>query len=254
VAAIPELDQDSAYISSGTWSLVGVEMDTCVVSDQARDLNVTNEAGAAGTVRLLKNVTGMWLVQECRRQWRREGHALDWEELLSLARRADPLRSVLDPDAAEFVSPQDMPRAIQAYCRQAGEPVPESVGQVVRCCLESLALKYRYVVQALENLVDHRLKTIRIVGGGSQNSLLCQFTADACERPVVARPAEATALGNGMIQAIARGYLSGISTGREAVAASVERQYYRPQARDAWDEAFARLQDLMGRQSPAESA
>jgi rhamnulokinase len=241
IAAIPALDADSVYISSGTWSLVGVEITEPVTNARACALNMTNEGGVAGTIRLLRNVAGLWLLQECRRIWQRGGREYSWEELLDLAEQATPFHSLIDPDAADFLSPADMPEAIRAFCRRAGQPAPESPGAVVRCCLESLALRYRWVVEALEELTGRRLETIRIVGGGCRNRLLCQWTADACGRPVVTGPVEATVLGNILVQAIAAGHLRDIAEGRRAIAASVEQQVYEPRASGAWDEAYGRM-------------
>jgi rhamnulokinase len=241
VAAVPGLDQRSAYISSGTWSLVGVELDQPILSDRARQLNFTNEGGVAGTIRFLKNVGGLWLLQECQRQWQREGQNFTWSQLVAQAEAAPPLRSLVDPDAPDFLNPDDMPSAIRAYCLRASQSEPESVGALVRCCLESLALKYRWVVDALEQLTSRKLDTIRIVGGGSQNTLLCQLTADACQRRVVAGPVEATALGNILVQAIALGTLPDIAAGRTAVAASFPQNVYAPQNSGDWDAAALRF-------------
>lgn len=244
VAAICELDERSAYISSGTWSLLGVELPQPVINDRSLALNFTNEGGVAGTIRLLKNLAGLWLLQESRRRWQAEGRSYSWEELLALAEQAEPFRNLVDPNATEFLSPGDMPAAIRAYCRRTGQPEPLSEGEVVRCCLESLALKYRQGLEALETLAGRRLESIRIVGGGSLNRLLDQFTADACQRPVVAGPVEATALGNIMIQAIARGCLDDLAAGREAIAASIERQTFEPRPASAWQEAYERFLSL----------
>lgn len=246
VAAIPDLDETSVYLSSGTWSLMGVEVAQPVLTEQARTLNFTNEGGVGGTIRLLKNVAGLWLLQESRRQWRREEREYSWDELLRLAVEAEPFQSLVDPDDAAFLSPGDMPEAIRAYCRRTGQPEPKGVGEVTRCCLESLALRYRWVLGALETLTGRRLETIYIVGGGSKNDLLNQFTADACERPVVAEPVEATALGNIMLQAVARGYLPDIASGRRVVAASVERRQFEPKHPEAWREAYQRFEGLLG--------
>jgi rhamnulokinase len=248
VAAVPGLDARSAYISSGTWSLVGVETPQPVIDQRALALNFTNEGGASGNIRLLKNVTGLWLLQESRRQWQRAGHDYSWGELMALAAAAPPFGSLIDPDAREFASPGDMPAAIRAYCRRSGQPEPDSVGAVVRCCLESLALKARWVIEALESLLGHPLETIRIVGGGSQNALLAQWTADACQRPVVAGPVEATALGNLMVQAIAAGHLADVAAGRQAVAASVELHAFEPGPAEPWQEAWGRFQGLLAAQ------
>jgi rhamnulokinase len=223
---------------------MGVEIREPIINDRALELNFTNEGGVGGTIRLLKNITGLWLVQECRRRWQRAGQQYSWDELLALADQAEPLRSLVDPDDEAFLSPEDMPAAIRAYCRRTGQPEPGDAGAVIRCCLESLALRCRAVLDALEELTGRRLETIRIVGGGSQNHLLCQFTADACRRPVVAGPVEATALGNVLLQAIATGYLPDLAAGRAAVAASVRLESFDPRESAAWEEAFARFKRL----------
>ncbi|MCS7291046.1 MAG: rhamnulokinase [Roseiflexus sp.] len=228
VAAIPGLDAHSVYISSGTWSLVGVERTEPLISAEARQLNVTNEGGVYGTIRLLKNVSGLWLLQECQRRWHEEGRHLTWDEIIAQAEAAPPLRSLIDPDAPEFLAVGDMPARIRDYCRRTGQPIPETVGEIARCCLESLALRYRQVIEALERLTGQPITTVRIVGGGSQNTLLCQLTADACRRTVVAGPTESTALGNILVQAISTGYLPNLATARRAIAASVPQRVYTP--------------------------
>lgn len=245
VAAIPDLDADSAYISSGTWSLIGMEVPEPIINDQALALNFTNEGGVANTIRLLKNVTGLWLLQESRRQWQREGHDLSWDQLLARAAQAEPFHSLIDPDAPDFMAPSDMPATIRAYCRRVGQPEPDSVGAVVRCCLESVALKSRWVISSVATLAGRQPKVVRIVGGGCQNRMLCQFTADACELPVLAGPVEATAMGNLMVQAIAIGYLPDVAAGRRAVGASARRETYEPQNAPAWRDAYARFTRLL---------
>jgi rhamnulokinase len=241
VAAIPGLDARSAYISSGTWSLMGVEVGAPIINELSLAGNFTNEGGVGGTIRLLRNIPGLWLLQECRRHWAREGSDYSWDGLLDLAERAEPFRFVIDPDAPELLNPPDMPAAIRALCLKAGQEQPETVGAVVRCCLESLALRYRATLEDLQELVGHRLDVVRIVGGGSQNRLLCQMAADACGVPVVAGPVEATALGNLMVQAIATGDLDDLAAGRAAVAASVTLDTYEPRSGGAWDEMLVRL-------------
>lgn len=185
------------------------------------------------------------VAQESQRQWQREGHNYSWDELLALSEDEEPFRSLVDPDSPDFLNPSDMPAAIRAYCRRTDQPEPSGVGAVVRCCLESLALKYRWVVETLEALTGRQLKTIRIVGGGSRNRLLSQFTADACQRPVVTGPVEATALGNVILQAIATGHLPNISAGRQAIAASTDQQYFKPGPSDVWEKAFGRFRELL---------
>jgi rhamnulokinase len=245
VAAIPGLDAHSAYISSGTWSLMGIETHQPVVNQRALELNITNEGGIGGTIRLLKNINGLWLLQESRRQWQREGRQLTWEQMLAEAGSAAPLASLIDPDAPQFMQPGDLPGAIRSFCASTGQPIPVTVGAMVRCCLESLALKYRMVLQALEDLSGQRIDTVRVVGGGCQNALLCQLTADACGREVVAGPVEATALGNLLMQAIAAGELPDIVTGRQVLAESLELQRYEPRATAPWDEAAGRFEKLL---------
>lgn len=246
VAAIPDLGPDSVYISSGTWSLIGVETAQPVLSDRALALNFTNEGGVAGDIRLLKNSTGLWLLQESRRQWQRDGRDFSWDELLALAGDAAPFRSLVDPDDRAFLNPPDMPAAIRSYCRRSGQPEPDSVGAVVRCCLESMALASWAVIDSLETLLERRLTTVRIVGGGSQNGMLSQFTADACGRPVVCGPVEATALGNVMVQAIATGHIDHIAAGRRAIASSIPLLRYEPNAgaAAAWEDTFGRFAAL----------
>jgi rhamnulokinase len=190
-------------------------------------------------------VAGLWLLQECRRRWQHEGRSYTWPDLVTLAEQAAPLRSVIDPDAPELVNPRDMPKAIREYCRRNRQAEPESDGELVRCCLESLALKHRWVLAALEELTDRRLDTIRIVGGGSQNEMFCQLTADACQCTVVAGPVEATALGNILVQALAGGYVPDIAAGRRGVAASEEQEIFEPRDSDDWDVVITRFDELL---------
>jgi rhamnulokinase len=245
IAAIPGLDPHSAYISSGTWSLMGMEIPAPVVSPTARAVNFTNEGGIDGTIRLLKNIAGLWLLQECRRSWQRQGHDYSWDELMALASDAPAFASIINPDAHDFLNPDDMPRAIQSYCQRNGITVPTTPGAIVRCCLESLALRYRTVLDTLGQLSGNRINTVRIVGGGSQNQLLNRFTADACNLPVVAGPVEATALGNVLIQAITIGVIPDLATGRRIIAESYPPTIIEPSAqRAAWDEQLPRFQQL----------
>ncbi len=244
VAAVPNLDADSAYISSGTWALMGVEVDQPVTSERAFSLNFTNEGSAGGKLMLLRNITGLWLLQECVGQWRREGKNYSWDEVVQLASQARPFASLVDPDAGDFLRGGDMPTRIRAYCRRNGQPEPPDHGAVARCCLESLSLKCRWVLDALESLARRTYQTIRIVGGGSQNRLLCQFTADACARMVVAGPVEASALGNVMIQAVATGHLDSIAAGRTAIAAEADLAWYQPSHTEAWDCAYQKFTGL----------
>ncbi len=244
VAAVPTGATGSpnwAYISSGTWSLIGVEVQDAVLSPEALELNVTNEGGIDGTYRLLKNVMGLWLVQECRRSFERNGKSLDYTQLTRMASEVEPFRSLVDANDPAFLSPQDMPTALQEACRRTGQPMPETEGQLVRCALESLALKYRNVLSGMESLTGVRVETIHVVGGGSQNDLLNQMTADACGRPVVAGPIEATALGNVLVQARAAGEIGSLAEIRGVVRASSVLRQCEPSDTAAWDAAAERL-------------
>jgi rhamnulokinase len=241
VAAIPAEDSDFVYISSGTWSLMGTELLEPVINEQSLAAGFTNEGGVAGTFRFLKNIAGLWLVQECRRAWASEGDAFSYAELSQVAAEATPLRSIVDPDDDEFLKPGDMPARIRAFCQQTGQPAPESKGAVVRCALESLALKYRWVLERLEETLGRRLEPIHVVGGGTQNRLLNQFTADATGRLVVTGPVEATAAGNVMMQAMALGHIGSLEEGRRIVRNSFDVTIYEPTGGSAWDEAYDRL-------------
>ncbi len=233
------------YISSGTWSLMGVEVPGPVVTAKCRELNFTNEGGVGGTIRLLKNIAGLWLVQQCRAAWQRSGRQYDWGQLTQAAQASPALGAVVNPDDARFVAPDHMPEALQGYCRETGQPVPESDGAVVRCALESLALRYRMVVGYLEQLIDGPLETIHIVGGGTQNELLCQMTADACNRRVVTGPIEATAIGNVMMQAVSSGDVGSIAEAREVIRASFPMKEFVPTNPDPWDQAYERFTNLV---------
>jgi rhamnulokinase len=247
VVAVPAEGEDFAYISSGTWSLVGVELPSPVATEEGLRANFTNEGGFGGKTRLLKNVMGLWLLQECRRQWAREGHEYSYEELARLAEDAPPAGPLVDPDHPAFLAPGDMASRIRSFCEETGQRPPQEPAAVTRCVFESLALKYRHAVEQAENLAGRAIGTINVVGGGSQNSLLCQLTADATRRPVLAGPVEATALGNLMVQAYARGHLASLQEMREAVRRSVEVQGYEPQgAEDEWQEAYEKLRDFIG--------
>lgn len=237
---------DWCYLSSGTWSLMGVETASPVINDVTYQYNFTNEGGVAGTTRLLKNIMGLWLVQECRRTWAKAGQEYSYEALVRLAEAAPAFRSLVDPDNPSFFAPGDMPARIAEVCRATGQPVPADPGAFVRCCLESLALKYRWVVERSEQITGGPIRTVHVVGGGSKNSLLNRFTAEACGRPVVAGPVEATAIGNVLMQAVGRGKLAGLSEVREVVARSFPVTTFEPGSeRSAWDEAASRFSALL---------
>ncbi|HEX7379201.1 MAG TPA: FGGY-family carbohydrate kinase [Pirellulales bacterium] len=238
---------DWCYISSGTWLLMGVELPRPVINDECLELNFTNEGGVGQTVRLLKNITGLWLLQECRRVWREAGRDQTWDDICRQMEAAAPLASLVDPDDAAFQTPGDMPAAIQSFCRRTGQAAPESVGAIARSAIESVALKCRWVLSGLEKLTGGHLKTIHIVGGGTQNRILCQAIADACGRTVVAGPAEATALGNVMVQALASGAVGSIAEIRDCIRRSFALDRYEPQEVARWNEAYGRFRGLLDR-------
>lgn len=241
VAAIPGLDQDSIFLSSGTWSLMGVPVDAPNTSEDAFRLGFTNEGAADGGVLLLKNLCGLWILQECQRGWQPAQESKQWEEIAGAATRAAAFRSLIDASAAEFQNPLSMPEAIARYCARSEQPAPETLGEFARCALESLALLYRRTLDDLRRLTGRRFGVIRMVGGGSMNPLLCQMTADACQLPVVAGPAEAAALGNGIVQAIATRHVSGWQEAQTALTISVPRTFYSPLLDDRWEIAMHRV-------------
>jgi len=244
VAAVPAEGENWAYLSSGTWSLMGVELSTPLITDACRELNFTNEIGHGGSVRLLKNISGLWLVQECRRAWAASGQDLDYAMLTQLATEAPPFVSLINPTDARFLAPGDMPQAIAAYCRETGQPAPVTAGAFVRCALESLALLYRRTLRQIEQLLGRKIERLHIVGGGSRNALLNQFTSDALQVPVLAGPVEATAAGNVLIQAIALKHLDSLSAARRVVRDSFPVTIVAPGAPTAWDKAYDRFLKL----------
>ena len=241
VAAVPAAGADFAYISSGTWSLMGAELTEPIINANSLAHNFTNEGGVSGTFRFLKNIMGLWLVQESRRTWASEGESLSYGELTQMAAEAEPLRAIVDPDDGDFLKPGDMPARIRAFCKRSDQPVPESKGAIVRCALESLALKYRWTLERLEEMLGRRLEPIHIIGGGTQNRLLNQFAADATGRRVVTGPVEATAIGNVLAQMMALGHIGSIKEGRRIVRTSFDVETYEPQDGDEWDDAYGRF-------------
>jgi rhamnulokinase len=243
VAGVPTANTGKAnwaYLSSGTWSLMGVEVNKAVLSDRAREINMTNEGGLDGTYRLLKNIMGLWLVQQCKRAFDARGKKYAYGELAKLAGEAPALRSLVNLDDSRFLNPPEMPKAIAEFCRETKQKAPRTEGELVRCAYESLALKYRQVIGWLEELTRNRIEVIHIVGGGSQSELLNQFTADACQRPVVTGPVEATALGNLLVQVRANGELESLAEMREVVRKSSDVKTYQPGHAAAWEDASAR--------------
>ena len=241
VAAVPAEGSDWAYLSSGTWSLIGVELPTPLMSEEARQHNFTNEAGFGGTTRFLKNIIGLWLLQECRRAWADRGNKIGYEELERSAAESEPLRSLIHPNAARFWKPDDMPEKIASYCRETDQPVPETPGQFVRCIFESLALLYREALGNLETVTGNEIHVLHIVGGGSRHVLLNQCAANATGRRVVTGPVEATAIGNVLVQAIAMGDLASLQSLRETVRDSFPVETYQPDGDPAWFAARERF-------------
>jgi rhamnulokinase len=252
VAAVPtnsgaaKMQPDWCYLSSGTWSLMGVEVPAPVINDMTYQHNFTNEGGVCGTTRLLKNIMGLWLVQECRRTWARAGRDYEYFELVPRAEASPAFASLVDPDDASFFAPGDMPARIAAFCRRTGQPSPADEGNFIRCCLESLALKYRWCVRKLEEILGTKIRKLHIVGGGSKNVLLNQFTADATGLPVYAGPVEATAMGNLLVQGMGRGRIAGLEELRSVVARSFPVTTFEPRDTAAWDEAYGRFSALLG--------
>jgi len=244
IVAVPFApDSRAAYLSSGTWSLMGIEVAEPIIDARTQDLQFTNEGGAAGTIRLLKNIAGLWLVQECRRIWAREGREFSYAELARLASEASPLQSFIEPDDAAFAAPQNMPAAIRDYCNRTNQTPPDGIGATVRCCLESLALKYRWAFENLGELQGAPLEVLHIVGGGSQNTLLNQLAADSLGCPVICGPIEATAAGNILTQMMARGEIANLADARAIVRCSFELETYQPRKenRAAWNDAYAKF-------------
>jgi rhamnulokinase len=241
VAAVPAEGENWCYLSSGTWSLMGVELSQPCINEEVRAANFTNEGGYGGTTRFLKNIMGLWLVQECRRAWEQQGQKYSYDDLTRLAAEASPFQTLINPDDAAFLLPAHMPAAIAAYAVQTKQPAPATPGAFIRCCLESLALRYRWVVEKLEELTGKQIAVIHILGGGSQNRLLNQMTADACGRLVLAGPVEATALGNLATQAIGLGLLSSLAEARQLIRRSFPLERFEPNREGRWEAAYQRF-------------
>lgn len=245
VAAVPAEGGSWAYISSGTWSLVGVEENEPIITSEALDFNFTNEGGVGGTIRFLKNVTGLWLVQGCRKAWEKDG-PLTYEELALAASEAPAFQALIDPDSPDFLNPPDMPEAIRGYCRKTGQKPPDSRGTMVRSILESLALKCRLVIDRLRIIRGRPIEMVHVIGGGSRNDLLCRLTANATGLPVLAGPAEATAVGNILVQAMALGLVASPADFRAIVRGSIELRAYEPAGASEWEEAHGRFLEVLG--------
>ena len=239
VAAVPANGEKSwAYLSSGTWSLLGVELDAPIINKKAQAANYTNEGGVGGKIRFLKNIMGLWLIQECRQEWIRCGKTFSFDEMDQMAGQAEPFRSFIDPNDPSFIAPGDMPVKIAEYCRKTGQKVPETPGQIIRTALESLAMRYLQTMEELEEILGRKLDTLHLVGGGCMNKILNQFTANAIHRPVITGPVEATALGNILGQCLAIGAIQSIQEGRDMIRDCTETSTYLPQDEAPWQQAF----------------
>lgn len=245
VAAVPTKSEDFSYISSGTWSLLGTEAGAPVINDAVYRNNFTNEGGAEGTFRLLRNLPGLWFEQELLREWRMKGSVVGYDELYEAADKAPPFRSLIDPNDPVFHDPGDMTPRIGRYCVETGQEAPMSIGEYIRCVYESLALNYRHAFCQLEEITGGRSPVIHVIGGGSLNRVLNQMTADSTGAQVVAGPVEATALGNAVVQFVSLGELRGVSEAREVLSESLELQVYSPGETGDWDEVYLRFMNLL---------
>lgn len=238
ITAVPSQEKDFIFISSGTWSLFGTEPEEPLINETSRALNITNEGGFGGSTAFLKNICGLWLIQESRRQWLREGQEYSYAQLEELALKEKPFACFIDPDAPDFVAMGDMPGRVREFCRKTGQYVPGTVGEVIRCVYESLAMKYRYTLESVIRCTGKDYHTIHVVGGGTKDGLLCGMTAASCSRTVIAGPIEATVLGNIAVQLIASGDIAGVAQAREIIAEGEHLKTYRPEGGALWDEAY----------------
>ncbi|MEG1010276.1 MAG: rhamnulokinase family protein [Ruthenibacterium sp.] len=245
VAAVPTQSTDVAFLSCGTWSLLGTELDRPVLTEQSAALGLSNELGANGKINYLKNIIGLWLIQESRRAWRKKGEEYSYADLERLALAAPALQCFIDPDAPEFAPPGDIPARVQEFCRKTGQQVPQSVGEIMRCIYESLALKYRFAIEQLQTVTGKHFTALHVLGGGTKDGLLCQMSANSTGLPVVAGPIEATALGNIVIQLVALGELADIAAGRALIAATETLKHYAPAETDAWNKAYEAYKTIL---------
>jgi len=244
VASVPAQSVNWAYLSSGTWSLLGIEVDEPIINEKSLKYNFTNEGGVNGKIRFLRNTMGLWLLQRCLKSWEQNGEPLSYKKLKNLAAGAMAFKNIINPDDQMFLNPPDMPEAIIKFCKKTNQPVPEKKGDFIRCIFESLALKYRFIIDRIKSMSTKPIETIHIVGGGSQNELLNQFSANATGIPVIAGPVEATAVGNILVQAITKKELNGIKEGRELVARSFPLKYYEPENQDEWNKVYEKIKTM----------
>jgi len=244
IASVPASGHNWAYISSGTWSLMGIESDHPLISEQIQKLNFTNEGGVEGTTRFLKNIMGLWLLQECRRKWSAQ-YNYSWPEMVEMSLKAQPFKCLIDPDAPQFLNPGDMPAAIALFCAKTGQREPETHGEIIRTIFESLAMKYRLTLDSISEVSQIEIEKIHIIGGGANNELLCQYAANATNLPIFAGPTEATAIGNIMMQAKALGAVSSLSQIRQMVFESFETKIFYPEHVLQWSAEYQRFKDLI---------
>ncbi|NQU51143.1 MAG: rhamnulokinase, partial [Bacteroidetes bacterium] len=243
IVSAPADGDNWAYLSSGTWSLLGIESDKPLVSEKTLAMNFTNEGGVDGTTRFLKNIMGMWLIQECKRIWDEE-YEMDWQEIVDLSDSVEPFKCLINPDEQMFLNPGNMPLAIQEYCKKTNQSIPESKGEIARCIYDSLVLKYKYTIKQIESVTGNRIEKLHIIGGGAHNKMMNQLTADAIGIPVFAGPTEATAIGNIMMQAKAMDAVNSLTEIRKVVRNSFEVTEYKSSPKLDWDAAYKRFEKL----------
>jgi len=247
VVAVPAENRNFAYLSSGTWSLMGIEVQDPIINNQTYELNFTNEGGVEGTTRFLKNITGMWLLEQCRKEWERKGKKYTYPEIVALAHSVHGFRSLIDPNHPAFANPQSMTNAIADYCRESGQKIPQTNAEYIRCIFDSLALKYKQVLNSLQQVAPFKIEKLHVIGGGSQNELLNQFTADSIGLPVMAEPSEATAIGNAMMQAKGLGIVESLDEMRNIIRNSVSPKMFYPENTAGWDETYSQYVKLLFR-------
>ena len=245
IAAVPADNPHFAYLSSGTWSLMGIEVEQPIINEETYRMNFTNEGGIEGTTRFLKNITGMWLLEQCRKEWEHHGNTYTYPQLVEMAQLAVPFVSLVNPDDALFANPKSMTKAIASYCEQTRQPIPQTHAQFIRCIFESLALRYKEVLEMLRNVAPFPISKLHVIGGGSRNRLLNQFTANAIGILVIAGPSEATAIGNGLVQAKAAGLVADRWEMRKIIAASVNLETFTPEDNTLWEEAYIKYQSTI---------
>lgn len=245
VAAMPCTSENAAFLSCGTWSLIGCELDEPVVTDESNTLELSNELGANGKINYLKNISGLWLIQETRRDLAENGNSYSYNELEQLAKASEPFKCFIDPDDPMLSAHGNLPDKIKEYCKVTNQQIPETVGEIVRCIYESLALKYRYALSQISKCTDKKFKVLHLLGGGTKDGFLCQLTADSIDMPVVAGPVEATALGNIILQLIALGEISGVNEGRQLIAKTHKLNHFNPSHTDEWDSAYGRFVSII---------